>query len=430
VTDNFLDKVVKWYQLKSDGDELYAKFMTLQLFGNILSKQSFVNIVPQCKRFNLYLALVGDSYYARKNVTQDMFKRLYPSCKILPNESSAEKFLQNLSKQPSGIWMCGEISKILKHINKGGYLSSIVETLNDLHNYDYPEYVRDTLGYTVKIRYPYPFFNTTITPTVLQKEVDPEMLEGGFFSKVILVPGKPGKGGRTEIPKEAFKLEAEIKDLLLPLFNEVVSLEFKLTPEAMELFNEMELDARKSKVKSIAGRYTEDIVILAGLICFGRALEAYSLNSKKSKKSKKSNTHKSKESNNFMLFIYKTHFTIITAEDIKKAHKMIQPCIKLAEELYDYSSMNRKYIVRFRAYVEQHYPIPRSLVLRNCNMDDGEGGIAERTLKQHELLQSFTYQGIRADGVMKKKQIIYCITNPDKDKCKECGYREECGIDD
>jgi len=431
---NFLDKIVRWYQLRSDGDVLFAKFMALQLFGNLLGKGSFVNIMPKPKKFNLYTALVGDSYFGRKNVTQDMFKSLYPAKRILPNESSAEKFLVNLSRMPNGVWMYGEISKILKHINKGGYLSTIVETLNDLHNYEHFEFVRDIMRETIIIKQPYPCFNTTITPTVLKEQVTTEMLEGGFFSKVILIPGKPGKpGNRKEIPEEAFRLEREIKELLKPLFEQTIAIKFKLTAEAYDRFSEIEKEAIKdSNVKSVAGRYAEDVVIIAALIAFGEGLEAYSLNSKKSinnKNNLNSNINNIKTNNDdFMVFYYKTIFTILTIKHLDEAYEMIKPCIKLVEELYEHASMHKKYIIKLKKYIENNHPVKRSEAMRMCNLDQDEATKAEQTLVSHAFLNYFVYQGKRSDGAPAKPQYTYCVMEPNEDKCKHCKYRSACHL--
>ena len=427
MTPNFLDKMVRWYKLRADGDELFALFMSLQIFGNILGKNSFINITPTKKRFNLYTTLVGESYFGRKNVTQDMFKNLYPPCRILPNESSAEKFLVNLSRMPNGVWMYGEISKLLKHIHNGGYLSTIVETLNDLHNYEYTTFVKDIMRETVTIVQPYPCFNSTITPEVLKDQVTTEMLEGGFFSKVILVPGKSGESGnRDEIPQEAFELEREIKKVLTPLFDEIMTIEFKLSAEAKIRFSEIEKDAIKSyKVRSAAGRYSEDVVILAGLIAFGEALEAYSNNSNKSIKSKNSNN----SNINFTSFIINTIFTIITPQHLDRAYKMIRPCIALVDELYEWSAMNKKYIVKLKKHINEHYPILRSRAMCMCNLDHNEILAAELTLVEHGFLNYFVYQGIKSNGVKMKKQYIYCVMKPDKNKCKDCIYKKECKME-
>ena len=410
----------------SDADELYPKFLGLQMFGVILGKSSYINIMPAYKRFNLYVALVGKSFFARKNITQDKFKEIYPIELILPNESSAEKFLKNLGKLPNGIWMNGEFSKILKHINKGGYLSTIVETLNDLHNYEHPIFTRDIMKETITIHEPYPTFNTTVTPETLSEQVNAEMLEGGFFSKIILVPGTSRETGRSEIPQEALDIKKEIIDTLSPLFYESINIEFRLDKEALERFNEIEREAIvDSKVRSVAGRYAEDVVILAGLLRFGEMIEA-TKNSDNSVKSKKSNNS---NNSNTISFINTTTtiITKITPENLNEAFEMVKPCIEFVGDLHAFISMNKKYIIKMKNYVEENYPVHRSKVARMCNLDARECQIAEDTLgKTHDILKVISFRGKRKDGINTRMQYVYCVTDPDESKCKECIYKEYC----
>ena len=428
---NYLNRILEYCRMISDHDDMYTVIEALQLFGVILGKKSFINIMPKCKRFNLYAVLVGESYLARKNTVQDIFKEFYPYDLILPNESSAEKFLSNLSKTPNGIWMYGELSKILKHVHTGGYLSTIVETLNDLHNYEAPTYVRDVMKETITINNPYPSFNSTLTPSVLKEQITPEMLEGGFFSKIILVPGESKNTGRGEIPDEAFRLKEEIITFLRSMFNKNFNLQFELSPEALKRFNEIEREAIKdSKVRSVAGRYAEDAVILAGLIAFGEFLEQQYLdytsnNSNNSINNKNSNNSVNNYNSENILYI--TIFTIITPSHMDKGWSLIQPCIKLAEELYDYAAMSRKYIVRLRKYVEKNYPVNKSLAERYCNLDSSEAKISEETLvNTHRILKIIQFQSVRKDGVPTKVQSVYCMTNPDGKKCNTCKLRQHC----
>ncbi len=62
-------------------------------------------------------------------------------------------------------------------------------------------------------------------------------------------------------------------------------------------------------------------------------------------------------------------------------------------------------------------------------MDTAEGNLAQATLPEHHSLIYFNYQGIRKDGVKKKIQIIYCIPNPNTDKCRDCRYKNDCRME-
>ena len=426
---SLLEKIIRRHTLLSNGDPLFAKFLGCQLMGNILSKNSYVSINPKPKRFNLYLCLVAKSYWGRKGVAQDMHTNYYPPDMILPNESSAEQFLRNLSQTPNGIWMYGEISKLLKHIKKGGYLTDIIEVLNDLHNYERPRYIRNTLKYTSIIDNPYPCFCASVTEEVLRDVVTPEMLDGGFFSKIILVPGKPGEASRrSAIPQEAFDLDKEITQEVLSLYKKNITMTFTLDSTATDKFFDLESKAQeKTNISSIVGRYTEDVVILAGILAFDDYLTKNSKNCINSNNSNSSINSNDNINTHITTDTILTINTIITQKHLSDAYLMIKPCIELAERLYQYSSMNRKYILKLYNYVKENYPVHRSQASRQCNLDSSEIKEAEKTLIDiQNKMKLLTYTVTKSNGVTSKPHFVYCLTNPDKTKCMTCSLKGVC----
>ena len=450
---SFIDIIHEYFSLVSDVDPLYVKWLSAQLLGHLLTKKSFVNINPEVERVNLYTLLVGDSYYARKSVTQDMISYFYPITAFLPNESSAEKFIANLSKIPNGVWLYGEYSKILKHIKRGGYLSTIAETLNDLYKYERPEYKRELMKDEYIIKEPYPTFSTTLTPEVLKEQVTPEMMDGGLFGRLMLIPGKKGKGKRESIPEKAVKLKEEIKEITNALQLSDLSCEFVFNDDSLKRLNDIEGELRKNEdIAAIAGRYGQAIIKLSAIIAFSEKIgdiltmdeDGYlrsgeeSNNSNNSKKSKESNNSKINSSTDigedllritFITII--TNFTILTIFDrhLNEAYEMVKPCLELARDLKEHVSMNKKFIIKAKQYIKENHPVLRSETARMCNIDKLEMDTAEYTLVDHDFLKVITFQKKKSNGALSKPIVVYCVKNSDK-KCSDCEYRKYCEEDD
>ena len=269
-----LEMILEYFSMVTDADVLYPKFLGVQLIGHILGKSSFVNVNPGIERLNMYVALIGESYHARKSVSQDLISELYPNDVLLPNETSAERFIANLADIPNGVWMYGEFSKILKHINKGGYLSTVAETLNDLYRYERPVYRRQIMKEEYEIKNPYPIFCTTLTPDVLKQNTDVEMLNGGLFGRLLLVPGTTKKKPRRSIPKEAIELWEQTKYVVNELYRrKIEGIEFAFTEDALKRLNEIEDELLRSKYKAIAGRYGQAMIKIAAILTFNDAVK-------------------------------------------------------------------------------------------------------------------------------------------------------------
>lgn len=436
----FIDRMVEYYQMLSDGDPIFMKFGASQLLGFLLGKNSNVDVTPDKEQLNLYMLFISDSFYGRKNVAQDIMKSFYPLDKILPNETSSEKFIANLVENSNGIWFAGEFSKILKHINKGHYLSDIVETMNDLYNYKHPLYVRTIMKEDYVIQYPYPQFNSTLTPQVLQEQITTEMLDGGFFGRLLLIPGKASDGttGRSKIPAEAIEIKKELQTVIDTVYDLVAikkkNIQFVFDDESLELLNKIERElAQNQTIKAVAGRYGQAIIKLSAIIHFSRLLgETIASDSKNNLNRINNNNSKYNDytCNTTCAITTIPTTSTITDFDLREAYEMVKPCIEYAETLYHYISMNRRHIIKVREYIRDNYPVLRSKVSRYCNLDSRELKEAEDTLwGMQEIMKIIRFQKIKDNGTKCRIQTVYCLYDVDKSKCKNCKYKEYCEDD-
>jgi hypothetical protein len=178
-------------------------------------------------------------------------------------------------------------------MKKGSYLSEFAELFNDI--YSYPantSYKREILSQDISIYNPYPILNTTITPTVLQKYIEPESFEGGLFGRLILIFNNKHKiKGRQKIPKEVFKLKKEILTLVDIIYKSKMSFEMIPTDDAFEYLTTTETDLiLNSNVSAISGRYCQAALKISGILAFNEELDK--VISKVSKVSKINNISK------------------------------------------------------------------------------------------------------------------------------------------
>ena len=427
-----MDMFLEYFTMKTDADPLFGKFLFAQLIGHLLGKKSFVNITPGVERLNLYVALIGDSFKGRKSVSQDIISNFYDMNVLLPNESSAEKYVANLADTPDGVWMYGEFSKILKHIRKGGYLSTVSEVLNDLYSYERPVYRREIMNAEFIIENPYPTFSTTLTPDVLKKETDIEMVNGGLFGRLLLVPGITNVRPRGALPPDVFLYDMNIKRFVNSISNNKIvndGIEFRFDDEALDMLNVIEKKLGEHQYSAIAGRYGQAIIKISAILQFLKNIDID--NSSK-------NCIKSNSSNNssldaitsidefddemFTFFTNIPKVTIITKNTILEAYEMVKPCLGLSEELFMYVSLNKKNVAKVKEYVEKNHPVLRSEVMRFCNLTKRECEEAEQTLNAGgwDWLWIMNVQMVEK----KKASVVYC--KMEGTDCSKCEYKDVC----
>ena len=424
---DFIDIVESYVSSISDADPQYSRIMTAQMLGYVLGKKSFVNINPNMERLNFYVLLVGESYYGRKTVTQDIFKELYPEEAFLPTETSPERFIANLANKPDGVWFNGEFSKILKHMNTGGYLSSIAEVLNDTYKYEGKVYSRQTMKEKFEVTDIYPSFCSTLTPEVLMNNVNGEMMDGGLFGRMLLVEGKSKNGERKFVEKGIVDIKKNIQKTMSLLYNMEPEVEFRFTEDALEKLNEIEGDmASVKEVRSIAGRYCQIMIKLSAILSVADYLVKNSSNSKNNMNSLNSKIEDDYfgSINNINYFATKK-VMYIEKKHLEKALFYVLPCVQFSKSLKEFVSMNKKHIVRVKNYVKDNYPVSRPTVARMCNLDKRQLDEAEETLLDHEYINIVRFRRKRKNGVLGRQQKVYCLAKSKKE-CERCEYREEC----
>ena len=211
---NYVDLAKLYFSLSSDAPIEYGEATALGILGHALGRGVIHLIKPKAVFHNSYILLVGPSTLSRKTTVQELAQEIYCEDRWLPNESSPEKLLVNLSENPEGfVWM-GEVSKLLKGIRSRGYMATMAEGLNDLFNCP-KKYERDLMKGKVTIENSYLSTNSTITPEVLKENIDSEMFHGGLLPRWLMVDAKPCPKPRGRLPEEVFDHAEALRNLSL-----------------------------------------------------------------------------------------------------------------------------------------------------------------------------------------------------------------------
>jgi hypothetical protein len=184
---------------------------------------------------NLWTILLAPSGFYRKTTAMNIGLRIIKAAcreRMLPNDFTQEKLMENLSKESAGIVPVIEFGAFLKSLSRD-YNVSLKEFLTEV--YDGGDYRRETKGGTIEITNPAVSImaGTTIDWIVSQTKGDD--LKSGFFARFLFWPGREkngwkGLGDQQEDPMfwtcvELVRQVAEVKGQVV------------VTPEILETYN-------------------------------------------------------------------------------------------------------------------------------------------------------------------------------------------------
>jgi hypothetical protein len=272
---SFLDKYIKYHDLSTDAPLEYGEFLGAQLLGHAMGWNSLHRIRPYFLHHNTYLCIIGDSTLTRKTTAQYLARQVYPIEFILPEETSPEKLVEELSWGAHKIGFLGEFSGFLKQIGRPSYMSRSVELLNDL--FGCPDrYVRSLRGQKgqgqqMEIINCYLSINTTTTPTMFKQYLTTELMEGGFLARFLIIKGEARRRDRGRLSPDVSSLKEEIKNILgkiYTMFSAAGPIYFDFTDPALAYFNQLDALTRTNydNIKPIAARYLEYAISLSDIL--------------------------------------------------------------------------------------------------------------------------------------------------------------------
>src|SRR5208283_3633768 len=131
----FIEMAKMFAQFSTDAPLNYSEITAIQMLGHALGRDVVHKIQPDAEYHNSYVGLIGDSTWTRKSTVQRLSKKVYPKDRCTTNQlGSPEGFTIELSNMPKneGFKWLGELSKVLKGINKNDYTSGFAELWNEL----------------------------------------------------------------------------------------------------------------------------------------------------------------------------------------------------------------------------------------------------------------------------------------------------------
>ena len=434
-----------YYKLHTDAPQNYVEIVAIQLLGHAMGYDSIHLIQPEGVRHNIYISLIGQSTLPRKSTVQQMAKGLYPHEKLLPQEFSPEKFIEELSEDGWRILFSSEFTYFLKHIGKGSYLSPIVEILNELHGCP-PVYIRKIRGKKggkseFIVRKPYLSILSTVTPEMLKQYLNAELMLGGFLARWLLVEGKPSPKPRKRLHPDAIRLHENIRYALEQIIRMAKNSPtyFEFDDEALERYNEIERRVYEEYPKEIypfVGRYLNYVVAIADILLVSDAIgKITGMGVNLAELTSLTQLIKSSDLTNIIEKEVKyikgvnhaksvNPVVQVPKEYVDRAWKIIKPCLDYVKELVDYVELDKP-IAKLKLFLEENAPVTHSRAMQYTHLNAHNMAKAVATLEERGEIFTIYKRVPSASGV--KMRRIYCtVKNIGSPKCKSCKWKKEC----
>ena len=377
--------------------------------GHAIGRETIHLIQPKAVYHNSDILLAGESTISRKTTTQELGQTFYDRERWLPNETSPERLIENLSKKPEGYVWLGEFSKLLKGIKGHGYMATMAETYNDLFNC--PEhYSRDLAKGTFTCENVYLNLHSTITPEVLKENITSEMFHGGFLPRWLIVHDKPTPKPRGRLPFNVLQMGEILKTITDGIIKMEKDVYFELSDEALAYFNEIEkkviYDDGYNAVGAFAGRYENYIIAFADLYllsdAIGKAIDQSADFDKLTVRqlgqlvelkelvnnNTSTNSYNSKNPPNLPKYApnwkaSSKYQCIVPKKYVERAFEFVKPCLDYVRELAIYIDMDEP-TAKTREYIKKHKKVYRAQLLQGTGLNSKALDNAIDTLFERE----------------------------------------------
>lgn len=442
---DFLSIFEDYHRYRTDAPRNFATLTGIQMLGHAMGWNSIHLIQPSAVHHNMYVLLDGKSTLSRKDTTQDLAKEVYPMDRWAPNDYTPERFIGFLSEQPERFQWMGEFSKELKRIKRGGYMTDMIELWNEFHKCPY--YYRRELRRERKkdgeekkkslfeVTKTYLSLHSTITPEMLKKYVDEELMSGGALARWLIVKGIPNPKPRGRLPSDTFiladRLQFQLEQVVRMGREEPTAFEF--TDEALAKYNEIEKEAYKHELAlPFAGRYLNYVVSIADILAVSDAL---GVALERDRLSDLGSLNKLIELIDLGIEVESVRATRfvksikslnqLPKEYVERAWKEVKPCLEYAETLVEYVKMEKPVAI-LKDYLREHNPATRSKTLQFTGLSAGRLDYAEETLRRQEFLIVISYKKVDRRGT-KHSGKVYCLQdNAGTQRCTACEWRKAC----
>lgn len=431
----FIQTYIDYHRESTDAPIKYAKFLGAQLLGHAMGRDSVHLIQPEPVHHNLFLVLIGESTRTRKDTSQDLAKRVYPTELSLPQEFTPEQFEKELERQPESIGWLGEFTHFLKQMSRS-YMSGIVEIINRLY-VNPKEYRRAIRGDSEEgeetiIEDPYIVINSTVTPKMLKEEINPELMLGGFLARWLLVKGNPHRRDRGRLEEKRYDMKKIVKNSIAKV-RELGNGTFEFTDDALKKFNKAEVKLEKNKMAlPFAGRYSNYLIKLADILAVSDALGPFVDVRTKKVKTNADDLNELMDDAGFE--VSETISEVngvsesvkIPSKYLKRAYNMVADCLSYAVELTEYTEHTRE-VSELWSYVKKNAPVGHSEAMRGTGLNADQMRSAERSLREMEKLKLVKVPVQNPGAAKNRTKDVLCTAEKfGTEVCEECEYQQFC----
>ena len=417
---SFVNLAKSYYRYRTDAPVNYGEITSIQILGHAIGREPINMIQPYAVHHNMYVLLDGESTYCRKSTAQELGKMIYPQGRTLPNDlGSPESFLEQLSEQQEAIKFLGEFSGLLKGINSGGYMARFAEIFNDIS--DCTKYHRKLRTHKKSeeitewlIEKPYLSLHSTITPEVLQENINVELSAGGMLPRWLIVKGiaKPKPRGR--LTEDAIKIGNDLRAIVERLIElDKTGTVFEFSDSALEYFNKVvEPESYKFRFAgAFGGRYQNYVVAIADILMvsdaigianvegipiasLGKLVKLVQLVKLVNNSNETIDRTKDTKRYNSANLTNPTNYDdrlIVPRIYVERAWQIVKPCLEYTAELVAYVEMGKE-LARVRRYIKEHGSgknrAYHSEMMRAVNISKKKAEEAIETLYERKEIES------------------------------------------
>lgn len=185
---SFLHDYVRYAEECTDSPSLFHEYGALSVVSSVIGNRIYYQFGHLRLRANLWMLYVAPSSSFRKSTAMSIAKGLVQNITpthILPNEYSAEKLIEILSKNPVGVFFISEF-KTMMGLMQREYMAGAKSFLTEV--YDCPEkYTREIRGRAFEVNSPCLSILGCTTLDWMTDSMKEDDLAGGFLPRFLLI---------------------------------------------------------------------------------------------------------------------------------------------------------------------------------------------------------------------------------------------------
>lgn len=407
-----IDTWVEYHKRRTNSPEVYATHLAIMKFGHCLGRNTINQIQPKAVRHRINLLLLGKSGKALKTTAQTLLEDVTTNEVKTSNTFSPEGLLRSLEEQPEAITFAGEFSTIMRNIKNGGNMANFKEISNDLSGCpkEYTKRLTDK-DHSYFIKSPYWSMVSTCTEEEFYKNLDSEMVHGGWLPRFIHIYSEPNphrKRGRLaeNIDDEQNRFKMYFIKLRNIFRSTTKPVNLTFDDEAFDYYDELEQkivdDQKYEMVQPFAARLFDYLVTYADILYLNDELSIENIETIERVETIDKIPNSSTPATLSIL-------SIVRKKYVAEAWKLLEPCLDYSLKISKFVDEDI-YVARLRKYLDalpnEKFPIRKNIILRYTKLTSEQYSKALKTLYDREEYEEVT---IKFD-----RRLVRCVKRFDR----------------